>query len=231
VLIEGIQGEGGITPARADYLLGLRRLCDERRLLLMMDGVQCGYFRSGRFQSFQRILEGVPGAEGFLPDAISMAKSLGGGFPIGAFWVREPYQDLLGPGSHATTFGGTPLACAVALRVLSVVERDCLADNARAVGEFLQTGLKALMTHHPQAIASVRGLGLMLGFELGSAIPAFAGSDKTPSQQMVNRLHEAGLLTVPSGSHVIRLLPALNLTREQAAEGLQIIAGVLEQLG
>lgn len=230
VLIEGIQGEGGISPARPDYLLGLRQLCNERKLLLMMDGVQCGYFRSGRFQSFQRILEGVPGAEGFLPDAMSMAKSLGGGFPIGAFWVREPYQDLLGPGSHATTFGGTPLACAVALRVLSVVERDHLADNARAVGEFMKTGLAGLMSRHPQAIKAVRGLGLMLGFELGDGIPAFAGGEQTPSQRMVNLLHEAGLLTVPSGSHVIRLLPALNLTKEQAGEGLQIVAGVLEKL-
>src|SRR5690606_5855097 len=89
VLIEGIQGEGGITPATAEYLLGLRALCDERRMLLMMDAVQCGYFRTGRFESFQRILEGVPGGEGFCPDGVSMAKSLGGGFPIGAFWVRE----------------------------------------------------------------------------------------------------------------------------------------------
>ena len=90
VLIEGIQGEGGVTPARADYLLGLRKLCDEKRMLLLMDGVQDGYFRTGRFQSFQRILEDSGVANGFLPDAISMAKSLGGGFPIGAFWVRAP---------------------------------------------------------------------------------------------------------------------------------------------
>ena len=96
ILIEGIQGEGGVTPATPEYLLGLRALCDEQKLLLLMDGVQCGHFRSGRFQSFQRILEGVPGGDTFLPDGISMAKSLGGGFPMGAFWVRAPYADLLG---------------------------------------------------------------------------------------------------------------------------------------
>src|SRR5512137_1387642 len=100
ILIEGIQGEGGVTPATPEYLLGLRALCDEKKLLLLMDGVQCGHFRSGRFQSFQRILEGVPGAENFLPDGVSMAKSLGGGVPMGAFWVREPYQDILGAGTH-----------------------------------------------------------------------------------------------------------------------------------
>ena len=96
ILLEGIQGEGGITPATPEYLLGLRALCDEKKLLLLMDGVQCGHFRTGRFQSYQRILEGVPGGETFLPDGISMAKSLGGGFPIGAFWVREPFADQIG---------------------------------------------------------------------------------------------------------------------------------------
>ena len=115
-MIEGVQGEGGVTPATPEYLLGLRALCDEKKLLLLMDEVQCGYFRTGKFQSFQRILEGVPGGEKFLPDGVSMAKSLGGGFPIGAFWVRAAYARICsGPGTHASTFGGTPLACAVAL--------------------------------------------------------------------------------------------------------------------
>src|SRR5215813_11119309 len=103
ILIEGIQGEGGITPASPEYLLGLRRLCDEKKLLLFMDGVQDGHFRSGRFQSFQRILEDLSSSATYLPDGVSMAKSLGGGFPIGAFWVREPHADLLGPGTHAST--------------------------------------------------------------------------------------------------------------------------------
>jgi acetylornithine/N-succinyldiaminopimelate aminotransferase len=230
VLIEGIQGEGGITPATPEYLLGLRALCDEKKLLLLMDGVQCGHFRSGRFQSFQRILEGVPGGEKFLPDGISMAKSLGGGFPIGAFWVREPYQDLLGPGTHATTYGGTPLGCAVALKILEVIERDQLANHVRESGVWLQTGLGNLVRKYPQVIRSVRGLGFMIGIELAADIPAFATENKAASLQFVNRLHEAGLLTIPSGTHVIRLLPALNLRRTEAEEGLQIIEAVVAQL-
>src|SRR5450631_1610854 len=121
IMIEGVQGEGGVLPA----------LCDEKKLLLLMDGVQCGHYRTGKFQSFQRILEGVPDGESFLPDGLSMAKSLGGGFPIGAFWVCAPFQDLLGPGTHATTFGGTPLACAVALKIFEVIEKEKLAENAR----------------------------------------------------------------------------------------------------
>ena len=124
IMIEGVQGEGGVTPATPEYLLGLRALCDEKKLLLLMDGVQCGHYRTGKFQSFQKILEGVPGGEKFLPDGLSMAKSLGGGFPIGAFWVRSPYQDLLSAGTHGTTYGGTPLACAVALKILEVIEQE-----------------------------------------------------------------------------------------------------------
>src|SRR5512135_1745679 len=166
ILIEGIQGEGGVTPATPEYLLGLRRLCDEKKLLLLMDSVQCGHFRTGRFQSFQRILEGVPGGDTFLRDGISMAKSLGGGFPMGAFWVRAPYADLLGAGSHGTTYGGSPLACAVALKILEVIQREKLADNARQVGELLKNGLLALAKRYPTVIQSVRGLGLMLGMEL-----------------------------------------------------------------
>ncbi len=109
IMIEGVQGEGGVTSATPAYLLGLRALCDEKKLLLLMDSVQDGHFRTGKYQSFQRILEAVPGGEKFLPDGISMAKSLGGGFPMGAFWLRAPFADLLGPGAHATTYGGSPL--------------------------------------------------------------------------------------------------------------------------
>jgi len=234
ILIEGVQGEGGITAASPDYLFGLRRLCDERKLLLFMDGVQDGHFRTGRFQSFQRIIENAerrtPIAENFQPDGISMAKSLGGGIPIGAFWVRAPYADLLGPGSHATTFGGTPLACAVALRVLEVIQREHLADNARNVGEYCKTRLLELSQKHPDVIQSVRGLGLMIGIELASDIPALSNDGKAVSLQFVNRLHDAGLLTIPSGTQVIRLLPPLNLSRQEAEEGIRIFEKVVGDL-
>jgi acetylornithine/N-succinyldiaminopimelate aminotransferase len=233
ILIEGIQGEGGIAPATAEYLLGLRALCDEKKLLLLMDGVQCGHFRSGRFQSFQRIIEGVPGGDKFLPDGISMAKSLAGGFPMGAFWVREPYADLLGAGTHGTTFGGTPLACAVALKVLEVIERDRLADNARQLGEWIKGELRRLIQTYPQTLVAVRGLGFMIGLQFAEKekIPALAANEKSVALQVTNRLHEAGLLTIPSGNQVIRLLPALNLAKPQAEEGLAIIEKVVQALG
>jgi acetylornithine/N-succinyldiaminopimelate aminotransferase len=233
VLIEGIQGEGGVTAATPDYLLGLRKLCDDQRLLLLMDGVQCGHFRSGRFQSFQRILEGIPGGETFLPDGISMAKSLGGGFPIGAFWVRKPYADLLGPGMHATTYGGTPLASAVALKVLEIIERDHLAEHVRTLGVWMRQELQRLADSYPHVIRSIRGIGFMLGLQLADRdqIPAFQGRDRAASLQFVDRLHEAGVLVIPAGTNVVRLLPALNLRREEAAEGMEIIARVTAGVG
>ena len=231
ILIEGIQGEGGISPATPEYLLGLRRLCDEKKLLLFLDGVQDGHFRTGRFQSFQRILEGVPGSDKFLPDGISMAKSLGGGIPIGAFWVRAPYADLLGPGSHATTFGGTPLACAVALKVLEVVQTEKLADNTRQLGEYLKNGLQELARKFPSVIRDARGLGLMLGMELAPNIPKLPGDSAKPQAvRFVNLLHTAGLLTIPAGAQVIRFLPPLNLRRSEAEEGLKIVESVVSRL-
>jgi len=224
VLIEGIQGEGGVTPARADYLLGLRKLCDEKRMLLLMDAVQDGYFRTGRFQSFQRILEESGQVNGFLPDAISMAKSLGGGFPIGAFWVRAPHADILSAGTHGTTYGGSPLGCAVALKVLEVVQREKLADNARNTGAWLKSELAKLALQFPAVIEDVRGLGFMLGMVLRPAIPNLPGENTKPvAVRFVQLLHTLGLLTIPAGTQVVRLLPPLNLRQSEAEEALQII--------
>jgi acetylornithine/N-succinyldiaminopimelate aminotransferase len=225
-LIEGIQGEGGVTPATTEYLLGLRRLCDKRKLLLLMDGVQDGHFRTGRFQSYQRILENCSeaGAKSFIPDGISMAKSLGAGFPMGAFWVRAPYADLLGAGTHGTTYGGSPLACAVALKVLEVIESEGLAENARKMGDFIKSRLTQLASEFPSVIRKVRGVGLMLGIELATNLPNLPGdAQKSTAVRFVSLMHSAGLLTVPAGAHVIRLLPPLNLTSSEAEEALEII--------
>ncbi|HXF11126.1 MAG TPA: acetylornithine transaminase [Desulfuromonadaceae bacterium] len=232
IMIEGVQGEGGVTPATPAYLLGLRALCDEKKLLLFMDGVQDGFYRTGKFQSFQRILDGIPGGEKFLPDGLSMAKSLGGGFPMGAFWVRSPYADLLGPGTHASTFGGTPLACAVALRILEVVEKEKLAEQARKLGDWMLNELKRLAEAYPTVARNARGLGMMLGLELveKERISAFATSDKPASIQFTNRMHAAGVLVIPAGLQTIRLLPSLNLKPQEAGEGISKIEEVIKSL-
>jgi acetylornithine aminotransferase/acetylornithine/N-succinyldiaminopimelate aminotransferase len=228
ILVEGVQGEGGVTPATPEYLVGLRALCDEKKLLLLMDEVQCGHYRTGKFHSYQRILEGNNGS--FLPDAVSMAKSLGGGFPIGAFWVRSPYADVLGPGTHATTFGGTPLACAVALKIFEVIEREKLDERARKLGEWLKSELERLAKKYPGVVKSARGIGFMLGFELADKIPAFAASDKSAAMQFTNRMQKAGVLVIPAGTQVIRLLPPLNLKPQEAGEGISKIEEVVKSL-
>jgi acetylornithine/N-succinyldiaminopimelate aminotransferase len=230
ILIEGIQGEGGVMPATAEYLLGLRALCDEKKLLLLVDGVQCGHYRTGKFQSFQRILENVPGGEKFLPDGLAMAKSLGGGFPIGAFWVRAPYADLLSAGTHGATYGGTPLACATALKILEVIEQENLAGNARKLGDWMKAELEKLVKKYPTVIKNVRGLGFMLGLELAENIPAFTASDKSAALQFVDRMHAAGVLTIPAGIRTIRLLPPLNLKPQEAGEGISRIEEVVKSL-
>ena len=236
VLIEGVQGEGGVTPATPEFLLGLRALCDEKKMLLLMDGVQCGHFRSGKFQSYQRILEASEHAarntQQFLPDGLSMAKSLGNGFPIGAFWIRGPHADLLGAGTHGTTYGGNLLGCAVALKVFEIIEREGLADNARKLGEFFRDGITTLAQKYPSVIKGPRGLGLMIGIELAEKeqIKPFASSDKAAATLFVGALHDAGMLTIPAGTQIVRLLPALNLTLTEAEEGLRIIESVVAKL-
>jgi acetylornithine/N-succinyldiaminopimelate aminotransferase len=219
ILVEPVQGESGITIATPEYLIGLRKLCDEHNLLLLFDEVQAGHFRTGKFQSWQRILE--KNNVDLLPDAVSMAKSLGGGFPMGAFWVRERFGNVLSAGTHASTFGGTPLACAVALKIFEVIEHENLADNARQLGEFLLDELQNLQGRFPKALKHVRGIGLMIGIEFQPRFKAV---------EVVRELHKRNLLTVPAGNSVIRLLPALNLCRAESEEGLRIIEQLVVDL-
>jgi predicted acetylornithine/succinylornithine family transaminase len=213
ILLEPIQGESGIRPATPEFLRGLRRLCDERQLLLMVDEVQCGMGRTGEFLGLRAIAPDVQ------PDAISWAKGLGGGFPIAAIWVRGPYADVLGPGSHGTTFGGTPLACSVALAVLDTLERDGLMGNAREVGEYFIGKLQVLKAQCP-TIRDVRGIGLMIGVEVTmEARPA------------VIKLAEHGLIGIAAGKDVVRFLPPLNVTRADADEAVEKIERAFRETG
>jgi acetylornithine/N-succinyldiaminopimelate aminotransferase len=210
VQIEGIQGEGGVNVATPEYLLGLRALTHKHNLLLLWDGVQDGFFRTGRWQSYERILENTPGAEDFAPDAIAMAKSLGAGYPIGAVWIREPYSNVFTPGSHGTTYGGSPLACAVALTVMDVVEKEKLADNIRLRGDELKRGLKALIGI--KGVQDVRGFGGLIGMVVADE----------PSS-VVARLAKAGLILIPAAHHTVRFLPPLNVLSEEIIEALRIV--------
>jgi acetylornithine aminotransferase/acetylornithine/N-succinyldiaminopimelate aminotransferase len=211
VQIEGIQGEGGVFVATPEYLLGLRELTRKHNLLLLWDGVQCGFFRTGRWQSYQRILEGVPGGESFAPDAIAMAKSLGAGYPMGAVWIREPFQDVFTPGSHGTTYGGSPMACAVALTVFDVIEREKLADNIRVRGEELKKGLIGV-----KGIKEVRGYGGLIGVVVTEEPGA-----------VITKLAKVGLILIPAANQTVRFLPPLNVTSEEIAEALRLVEKAL----
>jgi acetylornithine/N-succinyldiaminopimelate aminotransferase len=202
ILLEPIQGESGIQPAKPEFLRGLRQLCDEKNLLLMYDEVQCGVGRTGEFCGWKAIAPDV------LPDAMSWAKGLASGFPIGAIWAREPYQNVLGPGTHASTFGGTPLACAVSLAVLDEVVK--LLPNVREVGRYFMAKLREL------PVKEVRGLGLMIGVELA-----------VESKPVIGKLTECGLLAVPAGTHVVRFLPPLNITKADVDEAVEKFRGAL----
>jgi acetylornithine aminotransferase/acetylornithine/N-succinyldiaminopimelate aminotransferase len=234
VLLEPVQGESGIHPATPDFLRLARRLCDERNLLLLWDEVQCGLGRTGDWIGGRTLAPEV------MPDAISWAKGIAGGFPLGAIWASDrvvkladgtakPLCDLLGPGTHGTTFGGTPLVCAGANEVLAVIEEEDLLDNARAVGLYARERLAAISP----LLKEVRGIGLMLGLELiadfAARVPA-CPAEKAPCLFLVERLHEAGLLTIPSGTHALRWLPALNVTRAQIDEAADILQSTLESL-
>ncbi|MDZ4787785.1 MAG: acetylornithine/succinylornithine family transaminase [Blastochloris sp.] len=214
IMIEGIQGEGGITSATPDYLLALRKLTQEKGILLLLDAVQCGFFRTGCFQSYQRILEGISGGENFRPDGISMAKSLGGGFPIGAVWIDQAYADVLQPGTHGTTYGGTPLACAVSLAILEEIESKKLSENIRILGDYLKAELKKLQGRH--SILEVRGMGFMLGLLMEGDV-TLAGQ----------KLREAGLLLIPATGNILRFLPPYNITRAEIDQALGIIRKTL----
>ncbi|MCS7062845.1 MAG: aspartate aminotransferase family protein [Methylacidiphilales bacterium] len=212
ILIEGIQGEGGVNVATPEFLTHVRRICDERNLLLLWDGVQCGMFRTGRFQSYERILEGRD--VGFSPDAVAMAKSLGGGFPVGAVWVRDPLSQLMGPGSHGTTYGGNPLACAAALATFEVIQAERLDENIRVRGEALKSSLLDLRDKYPGQISDVRGYGGLLGIEL----------KECNARGKVMQLIGMGLLTAAAGEKVVRLLPPLNVSEEECDQALQILS-------
>jgi len=231
VLLEPVQGESGVHPASAEFLRTARQLCDERNLLLMFDEVQCGLGRTGDWCGWKTIAPDV------MPDAVSWAKGIAGGFPLGAIWVndrevslkdgtKKKLCDLLGPGTHGTTFGGTPLVCAGANEVLSVIEEEGMLENARLVGAYALTALRAIGS---PLIAEVRGLGLMIGFDL---VPDFAErmklpEGKAPALWLVEQLHEAGLLVIPSGTHALRLLPPLNVSRADITEAAGILGRVL----
>lgn len=210
IFVETIQGESGVNPCTPEFLRGLRELCNKHKLLLLVDEVQCGIGRTGTFYAFQQY--------GIQPDAVGMAKGLGGGMPIGAIWVRENAAELFTPGSHGTTFGGTPLACSAALAVLDVLEDEKLLDHVSRESAVWIGELQGLVQEFPTLVREIRGRGFLVGVQLHA--------DPVP---VVTALREAGLLVCGAGNNVFRLLPPLTATRDELARSVEIIRSVLKQ--
>jgi predicted acetylornithine/succinylornithine family transaminase len=211
VVLEPIQGEGGVIFASDEYLKGARALCDERGALLMFDEVQTCYGRTGRFLGREH--------SGVMPDACAMAKGMGSGFPLGAMAVTEPLVDALPPGSHASTFGGNPLACAAGLAVLSIFDDEGLVANADQVGDYLGKRLSELVPLLP-ATTEARGRGLLRGIKLADGV--------NPGATLA-RIRDRGVLLSLAGASVLRFTPPLCVTRAELDEGLEVVRKVLEQ--
>lgn len=207
VIVEPVQGEGGVRPVPADFLAHLRELCTARRVALIFDEVQCGLGRTGTLFACE--------ASGVTPDLLTLAKPLGGGLPMGAILLTEAVAGALGPGDHATTFGGGPLVASVALDVLRALAEPAFLESVRKKGEILGAALRALASRRPK-VKDVRGVGLMWGIELAE-----------PAAPVIAAARERGLLVVSAGPTVIRIVPPLVISAEDLARGVAILDGVL----
>ncbi len=201
IMVEPVQGEGGIIPLTDEYLKGLRRLCDENGLLLILDEIQCGMGRTGKLFAHEWA--------GITPDIMGIAKGIGGGFPLGACLATEAAAKGMVAGSHGSTYGGNPLACAVGAKVMDIVATPEFLGDVCAKAGRLRQRLEGLVASHPEVFVEVRGSGLMLGVEC-----------KVTNTDVVKTGYDAEVLTVPGGANVIRLLPPLNISNDEIDEAV-----------
>jgi acetylornithine/N-succinyldiaminopimelate aminotransferase len=210
LVIEPIQGEGGIVPLPADFVRAGRDLCDRYNALLIADEIQSGLGRTGKYFAFEHY--------GIKPDVVTLAKSLAAGYPLGAVLGNDRVAGILGPGDHGTTFGGGPLGCRLALEVLAIIEQENLVDRAAKAGDYLVNGLKKLALRHP-SMSEIRGMGLMIGVQMGSA-----------AKEAVNRLLIKGFIANAAHETVLRLLPPLIISNEDIDEFLAALDEVMSEI-
>jgi acetylornithine aminotransferase/acetylornithine/N-succinyldiaminopimelate aminotransferase len=210
LVLEPIQGEGGVVPVPEEFLKAARRLCDKYDALLILDEIQSGMGRTGKYFAFQHY--------GILPDLVTVAKSLAAGYPLGAILGAARVAESLQPGEHGTTFGGGPLACRLALEVLDIIDQDDLLRKVTELGEYLVQGLKRLAAHH-KSMGEIRGAGLMIGVEMGPA-----------AKTVVDRLLKRGVLANAAHETVLRLLPPFVITQGEIDEFLSSLDGVLDDV-
>jgi acetylornithine/N-succinyldiaminopimelate aminotransferase len=209
-LVEPVQGEGGIRPASAEFMRGLRRICDEKDLMLVLDEVQCGVARTGKLYAYEHY--------GIEPDILASAKGIGGGFPMGACLATEKAAAGMVVGTHGSTYGGNPLAMAAGQAVFDIVTDPQFLDRVARMGERLRGALEQMIPNHDHLFESVRGLGLMLGVRM-----------KTDSRAFVGYLREHGLLTVAAGDNVMRVLPPLIVEEAHVTEFVERLSEAARQ--
>ncbi|WP_417040578.1 aspartate aminotransferase family protein [Cylindrospermopsis raciborskii] len=214
ILIEPLQGEGGVRPGDKQYFQRLREICDETGILLIFDEVQVGMGRSGKLWGYEHL--------GVEPDIFTSAKGLGGGIPIGAMMSKK-FCDIFEPGEHASTFGGNPFACGVALTVCQTLERENILENVQEQGAHLREGLKMIVRKYPRHISQVRGWGLINGMEIREDSPLTASD-------VVRAAMEEGLLLVPAGPKVVRFVPPLIVTDTDINQALQCVERALSRI-
>lgn len=207
MMLELVQGEGGVHPAEPEFVAEIARLCEEHGLLFIVDEIQTGMGRTGKWFAYEHY--------GVEPDIVTLAKGLGNGIPIGAMLGKEKLSDAFSAGSHGSTFGGNPLATAAACAVVDVIEEERLIERAAETGAYLVAELQKRLTGQP-FVKEVRGKGLLIGIEC-----------EGPVGDIVDAARDAGLLVISAGPNVIRLLPALTISREEVDEGVDILTGVL----
>lgn len=207
VMLEPVQGEGGIHPADHVFMNGLQRLCNQEGILLIFDEVQCGVGRTGNFMAYQGL--------GVKPDIVTMAKALGGGFPIGAMLATDKAASGFAPGDHASTFGGNPLAAAVACKAVDLIADDDFLENVNKMGGYLQDSLEQIKD---ERIAGVRGTGLLLGMEFN-----------TPVKDLVNICIDKGLLLLGAGPQVLRFVPPLNINEKEINQAVALLKQALKE--
>ncbi|MDO8552813.1 MAG: acetylornithine transaminase [bacterium] len=208
IMLEPVQGEGGVNVADVQYLTAVRKICTEKNILLIFDEVQSGMGRTGKMFAYQNLA--------IVPDILTLAKSLGGGFPIGATLAKASIADTLGPGTHGTTFGGSPLACAAGLAVFKAIKKEKLLKNAVVLGAYLQKKLNELKKKH-SVIREVRGVGLMLGVEL-----------TTEGKKIYEECLKKGLLINCTQENVLRIMPPITVTKSEIDKAISILDKVLD---
>ncbi|KAI8580258.1 hypothetical protein K450DRAFT_237623 [Umbelopsis ramanniana AG] len=212
VIIEPIQGEGGVHPANAEFLETVRKECNEHNALLIYDEIQCGLGRTGKLWAHQYFPDSCR------PDVLTMAKPLANGIPIGAILITDKVADIIKIGDHGTTFGGNPLATGVALSVLNRLTKPEFLKQVSSTGDVLKKGLEDIHNAYPKLVKDVRGNGMMLGIEFTK--------DPTP---IVKMARERGLLVITAGSNTVRIIPSLTLTEAEAQEGLNLFKSAVHQ--